>query len=194
MTAPTIAAAFTPARLRPELPPGADDIIRRALAEDIGRGDLTTRLTVPPDRRASAALVQKAAGVLAGAPVFEAAFALHAPEAVQIAWLAAEGSDAAEPRSVALLRGPAAALLTAERVALNFVQRLSGVATLARRLTEAVAHTRTVILDTRKTVPGLRVLDKRAVVLGGGSNHRIGLYDMALIKNNHITAAGGITA
>lgn len=176
----------------PADPPGLADLVARALAEDIGRGDVTTRLTVPADARAQAVLVQKSPGVLAGSPVFEAVFAVHAPAAVRVHWLVAEGS-AGSRRDVAQLSGPAAALLTAERVALNFLQRLSGIATLARQATEAVAGSGAVVLDTRKTTPGLRLVEKYAVRLGGATNHRFGLDDGVLIKDNHIAAAGGIT-
>jgi nicotinate-nucleotide pyrophosphorylase (carboxylating) len=172
-------------------PAGLAELVGRALAEDIGRGDVTTRLTVPAGTRATARLVQKSAGVLAGAPVFEAAFAVHAPGAVAIAWLAEEGSAGAR-RDVARLAGPARALLTAERVALNFLQRLSGVATLARQAATVTDGTQAVVLDTRKTTPGLRLAEKYAVRVGGGRNHRFGLDDGVLIKDNHIAAAGGI--
>jgi nicotinate-nucleotide pyrophosphorylase (carboxylating) len=138
-------------------------------------------------------MVAKASGVVAGLIV--AAQVFHTVDAtVEFAPAVADGDAVTRGAPIATVRGPAQALLTAERVALNFLQRMSGIATLTRRYVDAVAGTRTTILDTRKTAPGLRLLDKWAVVLGGGSNHRIGLYDMALIKDNHITAAGGITA
>jgi nicotinate-nucleotide pyrophosphorylase (carboxylating) len=175
----------------PADPPGLAALVAHALSEDIGRGDVTTRLTVPAAARAGAVLVQKSPGLLAGSPVFEAVFAVHAPGAVSIHWLSAEGS-AGSRRDVALLSGPARALLTAERVALNFLQRLSGVATLARQATEAVAGTGAVVLDTRKTTPGLRLVEKYAVRVGGATNHRFGLDDGVLIKDNHIAASGGI--
>jgi nicotinate-nucleotide pyrophosphorylase (carboxylating) len=182
--------AFRPCLVSDEIA-GLAEAVARALAEDLGRGDLTTRLTVRPEARARALLRQKSAGVLAGGPVFEAVFAVHAPGAVTIAWLAEEGS-ADERRDVAALAGPARALLTAERVALNYLQRLSGVASLARAAVAAVAGTETVVLDTRKTTPGMRAMEKYAVRAGGAANHRFGLDDGLLIKDNHIAAAGGI--
>jgi nicotinate-nucleotide pyrophosphorylase (carboxylating) len=184
--------AFRPCAVS-ELVPGLAEAVARSLAEDIGRGDVTTRLTVPAELSARAVLRQKGPGVLAGGPVFEAVFAVQAPGAVTIAWLAEEGSHG-ERRDVAALDGPAGALLTAERVALNYLQRLSGVATVARRAVEAVAGTEAVVLDTRKTTPGLRLLEKYAARIGGAANHRFGLDDGILIKDNHIGAAGGIGA
>ncbi len=183
-----------------ESPAGLASIMALALAEDVGRGDVTTRLTVPAGARARARLRQKGAGVLAGAAAFEAAFAVHAPGAVEIAWLVAEGSRLDDEgshgleRDCALLAGPARVLLTAERVALNFLQRLSGVATVARQAAEAVAGTGAQVLDTRKTTPGLRAVEKDAVRVGGGQNHRFGLDDGVLIKDNHVAVAGGVGA
>jgi nicotinate-nucleotide pyrophosphorylase (carboxylating) len=179
---------------RTEAPPrsAVEPIVRLALAEDIGRGDLTTAATVPPGATARAEIVQKAPGVLCGLPVVETVFALLDPR-VRLTPLAEEGSWG-ERRVVATLAGPAAAILTGERTALNFLQRLSAVATMARRAAEIVAGTGAVVLDTRKTTPGMRVLEKYAVRVGGCHNHRAGLDDGILIKDNHIRAAGGITA
>ncbi|MCC6179484.1 MAG: carboxylating nicotinate-nucleotide diphosphorylase [Chloroflexi bacterium] len=167
-------------------------IIRLALGEDVGRGDITTEATVAPDTMAVAEIVQKQAGVLCGLPVVEAVFAAVDPR-VQVTRLAEEGSWG-ERRVVARIEGPARGILTGERTALNFLQRLAGVATMARRAAEAVASTKTEVLDTRKTTPGVRILEKYAVRVGGCRNHRTGLDDAFLIKENHIRAAGGITA
>jgi nicotinate-nucleotide pyrophosphorylase (carboxylating) len=166
-------------------------IIQLALAEDIGRGDLTTEATVPPEATARAEIVQKAPGVLCGLPVVQAVYAALDPR-VALTSLAAEGSWG-DRRVVARLAGPARAILTGERTALNFLQRLSAIATASRRAAEAVAGTGLTVLDTRKTTPGHRVLEKYAVRVGGCRNHRAGLDDGFLIKENHIRAAGGIT-
>ena len=186
VSAPPIAA--------PSFPASADvqAIVRLALAEDIGRGDLTTEATVPPDARAQAEILQKAAGVVCGLPVVEAVFAALDPR-VRLTPCVAEGSFDAARRVVARVEGPAGAILSGERTALNFLQRLSGVATASRRATQLVAGTQARVIDTRKTTPGLRVLEKYAVRVGGASNHRAGLDDGFLIKENHIRAAGGIT-
>jgi nicotinate-nucleotide pyrophosphorylase (carboxylating) len=168
-------------------------IIRLALAEDIGRGDLTTEATVMPGAVATAEVLQKAPGVVCGLPVVEAVFQQVDPR-VQVTRLVQEGSCAEQSRRVvARIEGPAGAILSGERTALNFVQRLSGVATASRRAMELVAGTRATVIDTRKTTPGLRVLEKYAVRVGGAHNHRAGLDDGFLIKENHIRAAGGIT-
>jgi nicotinate-nucleotide pyrophosphorylase (carboxylating) len=170
----------------------ATAIIDLALAEDVGRGDLTTEATVAADASAGADLVQKAPGVVCGLPVVEAVFARLDPN-VRVERLVAEGSWG-EQRTVARVSGPARAILTGERTALNFLQRLSGVATASRAAAELVAGTQATVIDTRKTTPGLRVLEKYAVRVGGCRNHRAGLDDGFLIKENHIRAAGGITA
>jgi nicotinate-nucleotide pyrophosphorylase (carboxylating) len=168
-----------------------DAIIRLALAEDVGRGDITTDATVPPEAVAHATITQKAAGVVCGLPVVEAVFAALDP-CVRVIQEAPEGSAATDRRVVARIDGPAQALLTGERTALNFLQRLSAVATASRRACEIVAGTRATVIDTRKTTPGMRVLEKYAVRVGGATNHRAGLDDGFLIKENHIRAAGGI--
>jgi nicotinate-nucleotide pyrophosphorylase (carboxylating) len=165
-------------------------IIELALAEDVGRGDITTESTVAADATAVAEILQKQDGVLCGLPVVEAVFAAVDP-AVRVTRLAEEGSWG-NRRKVARIEGSARSILTGERTALNFLQRLSGVATSSHRATEAVIGTRTVVLDTRKTTPGARVLEKYAVRIGGSRNHRAGLDDGFLIKENHIRAAGGI--
>ena len=168
------------------------EIVRLALAEDIGRGDITTEATVAPTTRAQAEIIQKQAGVLCGLPVAELVFAALDADC-RLVRLAAEGSWG-ERRAVARLTGPAQAILSGERTALNFIQRLSGVAGAARRAAELVEGTGARVLDTRKTTPGQRVLEKYAVRVGGCHNHRAGLDDGVLIKENHIRAAGGITA
>lgn len=165
-------------------------VVRRALAEDVGDGDLTTQATVPPGTRARARITQKQEGVLFGLDAAELAFALLDP-GVDSERLAPEGTWR-EGGPVLEVEGDAAALLSAERSALNLLQRLSGVATLTARYVEAIAGTGARLLDTRKTTPGLRLLEKAAVVAGGGHNHRIGLFDAILIKENHIAMAGGL--
>lgn len=193
MTFPATAHSLTVLDWNAVLQEHVPALIQRVLAEDVGPGDVTTQATLPPDLTYAGDLIAKASGIVAGLDVARRVFAAVDGD-VEFEPLVDEGAAVTPGLHLAHVAGPARALLTAERVALNLLQRMSGIATLTRRYVEAVAGTRAVILDTRKTVPGLRMLDKRAVVVGGGSNHRIGLYDMALIKNNHITAAGGITA
>jgi nicotinate-nucleotide pyrophosphorylase (carboxylating) len=165
--------------------------IRRALAEDIGPGDITTERIVPAKATMRGVILAKQTGVIAGLDVAQAVY-LEVDPAVDFEPLCAEG-DRVQPRQqLASVSGPARALLTGERTALNFLGRMSGIATLTRQFVDAVAGTQAVILDTRKTAPGLRMADKLAVKRGGGSNHRIGLFDMILIKDNHIDFAGGI--
>jgi nicotinate-nucleotide pyrophosphorylase (carboxylating) len=168
------------------------EIVRLALAEDIGRGDITTEATVSPTVRAQAEIIQKQPGVVCGLPVAELVFAALDPDC-RLERPADEGSWG-ERRTVARITGPAQAILSGERTALNFIQRLSGVATAARRAAKLVEGTGVRVLDTRKTTPGQRVLEKYAVRVGGCHNHRAGLDDGVLIKENHIRAAGGITA
>ncbi len=167
--------------------------IQRALAEDIGPGDVTSEWTIEPERQARGTFLVKEPGVIAGLEVVEEVFR-QVDATVRFRALVADGAPVQRGDIVARVEGTAISLLSAERVALNFLQRMSGIATMARRYVEAVQGQYAIILDTRKTVPGLRVLDKLAVRLGGASNHRLGLYDMVLIKDNHIIAAGGITA
>jgi nicotinate-nucleotide pyrophosphorylase (carboxylating) len=166
------------------------DVVARALAEDVGAGDLTTAATVPEAARARATITQKAPGVVFGLDVAEEAFRTLDPN-VAAHRLVGEGQWRDEG-PVLRLEGSARAILTAERTALNFLQRLSGVATMAARCVTAVEGTGTRILDTRKTTPGLRALEKAAVAAGGASNHRAGLYDAILIKENHAALAGGV--
>src|SRR6478736_1849120 len=163
----------------------------RALAEDVGAGDLTAGL-VDPARRAQARVLARESAVICGAPWAEAALRQVDPQA-RIRWLVAEGGRCAADQVVLEVEGSARGLLTAERTALNFLQLLSAVATKTAIYVEAVKGTRAQIVDTRKTLPGLRLAQKYAVKMGGGTNHRIGLYDAVLIKENHIAAAGGVT-
>ncbi len=166
--------------------------VARALQEDLGSGDLTAAL-VPAGRRAKARILAREAAVICGAPWAEAALRALDP-AVQLTWLVAEGQRCAPDQVVLEIEGDARALLSAERTALNFLQLLSAVATKTATYVEAVKGTRAAIVDTRKTIPGLRLAQKYAVRVGGGVNHRIGLHDAVLIKENHIAAAGGVTA
>ncbi|MFU8837100.1 MAG: carboxylating nicotinate-nucleotide diphosphorylase [Thiohalomonadaceae bacterium] len=161
-----------------------------ALAEDLGNGDLTAAL-IPSDAQAQATVISREAAVLCGQEWFDAVFA-QLDTAIQINWLVEDGSALQPDQTLCTLSGPARAILSGERTALNFLQSLSGTATLAQRYVQAVAGTGVRILDTRKTLPGLRLAQKYAVRCGGASNHRVGLYDGILIKENHIMAAGGI--
>jgi nicotinate-nucleotide pyrophosphorylase (carboxylating) len=167
------------------------DLVQRALREDIGSGDITTAATVPTDARGEGRLIAKAPLVVAGLPIAIAVFqAVYGGVEAHV-----QRDDGAEVRPgdcLAVITGPAAALLTAERVALNFLQRLSAIATLTRRFVQ-VAAGRITILDTRKTTPTFRTLERYAVRVGGGTNHRFGLFDAFLIKDNHIRLAGGVT-
>jgi nicotinate-nucleotide pyrophosphorylase (carboxylating) len=169
-----------------------DEVVARALAEDVGSGDVTSAATVPEGARARALIRQKAPGVVFGLGVSEQVFRSLDPE-VRITRLVEEGQWR-EAGDVMGVEGSAAALLSAERTALNFLQRLSGVATMAARCVHAVEGTQARILDTRKTTPGLRSLEKAAVAAGGACNHRAGLYDAILIKENHAAMAGGVGA
>jgi len=166
--------------------------IQHALGEDIGPGDVTSEWVLGAELKASGRFLVKEPGVIAGLEVAEEVFRQVNPQ-TRFRALMADGSPVKRGDYVATVEGPAIALLSAERVALNFLQRMSGIATMAARYVEAVRGTRAIILDTRKTAPGLRILDKMAVRLGGAANHRFGLFDMVLIKDNHIAAAGGIT-
>ncbi len=166
-------------------------LVRRALDEDVGTGDVTTQATVPPDVRGRALITQKAPGVIYGMRAAETAFALLDPGA-RAERLVAEGVWREEGGPVMSIEASAGALLTGERTALNLLGHLSGVATMAARAARTVQGTGARVLDTRKTTPGLRALEKAAVAAGGASNHRAGLDDAILIKENHIAAAGGI--
>jgi len=169
--------------------------VAAALAEDVGSGDRTAAL-LDPDTAVAAQLRVREAAVLCGTPWFDAVLRQVDPR-LRVEWLVADGSVMAPDSTVCRLAGPARSLLTAERSALNFLQLLSGIATATRRYVQAVAEvpgSRASILDTRKTLPGLRLAQKYAVRVGGGVNHRLGLYDAILIKENHIAAAGGVAA
>lgn len=168
-----------------------EPIILRALNEDIGYGDITTNSVIPAEKQAKATLYVKEPGVLAGAAVAERTFQLLDPS-LQTKVLAKEGDALAAGQAILEVRGAAQSILTAERVALNFVQRMSGIATRTARFVELVRYYNAKIVDTRKTSPGLRILEKYSVTVGGGRNHRFGLYDAVVIKENHIRIAGGI--
>ena len=182
---------MTSARFDPLDPVACRDVVRRALAEDLGRGDVTTRATIPAGQRACGDLIVNAACVLAGIDVAVEAFRQLDP-GVEAHRRRRDGEGCAAGETVARIAGAAAALLSAERTALNFLQRLSGTATLTRRFVEAAAG-RAVVLDTRKTTPTLRVLEKYAVRAGGGVNHRAALDGGILIKDNHVRIAGSLT-
>lgn len=170
--------------------PDVRALIELALNEDIGTGDITSLATVPADRTATAIMLAKQDGVLSGMDVAESVF--HAVDpSIEFEALKANGESVSNPERIAIVRGNARSILTAERTALNFVQRLSGVATITAEYAAAVAGTTARIVDTRKTTPGMRLLQKRAVQHGGGSNHRFGLADGVLIKDNHLAAIGG---
>ncbi|HQX81120.1 MAG TPA: carboxylating nicotinate-nucleotide diphosphorylase [Vicinamibacterales bacterium] len=172
--------------------PDVAGIVRVALAEDVGAGDVTSLSTLPPELTIRARLVAKAPGVIAGLSVMSEVFAQLDP-AVLVEPRVSDGDRLESGQLVADISGPALAVLAGERTALNFLQRMSGIATLTRAHVDRVQGTGVVILDTRKTAPGLRLLDKLAVRAGGGHNHRMGLFDMVLIKDNHIDACGSIT-
>lgn len=174
-----------------KLSAGLKSLLRAALREDLGSGDITTQWTVPRASRGRGRLIAKAEGVLCGAPVADFIWRLASPR-IRVRWLAPEGSVTRPGQVVAELAGPYPALLAGERVALNYLQQLSGVATLTRRFVEAAGPGGPAICDTRKTTPLWRELERYAVRLGGGMNHRFGLFDMVLIKENHARAAGGV--
>jgi len=170
-----------------------DSIIRTALREDVGRGDITTRLTVPAKTAAEALMIAKEDGIIFGLEAAKEVFRTL-DRSVKFSARVKEGSRVEKGTVLAKIKGPAAAILTGERTALNFVQRLSGVATAAGQYASKLKGTKARLLDTRKTTPGLRALEKNAVKAGGGTNHRMGLYDAVLIKDNHIALAGGVKA
>jgi nicotinate-nucleotide pyrophosphorylase (carboxylating) len=167
------------------------ELVTRALAEDVGAGDVTSQAVVPPDARAKATITLKAPGVVFGFAAAEEAFHQAGAESFELLASEAEWHDGV-PLPVATASGPARALLGAERTALNFLTHLSGIATLTARYVKAVEGSGARILDTRKTTPGLRDLEKQAVAAGGGTNHRLGLHDAILIKENHAAVAGGL--
>ena len=169
-----------------------DRFVRETLAEDLGaRGDITSEAVIPAEARFTGVMDSRESIVVAGLPIAEAFFRALDPE-VRIERLAGEGEAVAAGADLLRLRGKARAMLTAERSALNIVQHLSGIATLTRRYVDAIAGTGAVLLDTRKTLPGLRFLEKYATRMGGAQNHRMGLWDSAMIKDNHVAVAGGV--
>jgi len=174
------------------LPLNIIESIRRGLAEDIGSGDVTTDSIVPAEAGMRGQIIAKQAGVVAGLDVAQAVYQTVDAQ-VDFQSQVEEGSQVDNRQVLALVTGRTRSLLTAERTALNFLGRMSGIATLTNQFVQAVAGTGAIILDTRKTAPGLRAVDKLAVARGGGHNHRLGLYDMILIKDNHIDYAGSIT-
>ena len=171
--------------------PDVSEIVRYALAEDIGTGDITTLLTVDSETQGRAVMISKTNGIVAGIPVVERVF-LQVDPGLRFEALVEEGEMIEKGQHLCIVEGCAQSLLTAERVALNFLQRLSGIATKTAEFVALVVGTKARIVDTRKTTPGLRELEKYAVRVGGGRNHRFGLYDAVMIKDNHIQATGGI--
>lgn len=173
--------------------PDFADVLARALAEDLGAaGDVTTLATIPPTATATARLVSRGAGVVAGLPLAAAVYDAVGAGRVSLQTVRPDGSSVAAGDEIATVHGPVRDLLTGERIALNLLGHLSGVATLTRRWVDAVAGTGAQVRDTRKTLPGLRALEKYAVRCGGGVNHRMSLSDAALVKDNHVVAAGGV--
>ncbi|HWI65884.1 MAG TPA: carboxylating nicotinate-nucleotide diphosphorylase [Symbiobacteriaceae bacterium] len=172
-------------------PIAIDEIVRRALLEDVGPGDITTEATVPADKLCTAVIIVKEEGVLCGQPVAQAVFRALDPS-LTYEVLVAEGSRVTPGTEVARITGNARSVLTAERVALNFLQRMSGIASVTRRLADSIKYYHARLVETRKTTPGLRILEKYAVRVGGGLNHRYGLHDAILIKDNHIVVSGGV--
>ena len=172
---------------------GLNELIHRVLQEDIGHGDLTTESLIPNEMQASGIFIAKSVGVLAGINVSRAVYRYLEPGST-FETFKSDGDTLAAGDVIARVTGKAATLLTGERVALNFIQRLSGIASKTRRMAELIKYLPTELVDTRKTTPGLRVLEKYAVAVGGARNHRFGLYDGVMIKDNHIKAVGSITA
>lgn len=169
-----------------------DSLIRKALEEDLGSGDLTTNATIDPDLKGRASLLARETLVLAGLPVFIKVFRMLSVEIISEDYFE-DGQVVQEGEKICQITGPANAILKGERTALNFLQRMSGIATLTKTYVDKVGLQKVRLVDTRKTAPGLRLFDKYAVCMGGGFNHRMGLYDGVLIKDNHISAAGSIT-
>lgn len=172
-------------------PIAVDEIVRRALLEDIGAGDITTEATIPADKLCTAVIIAKEEGVLCGQSVAQAVFRIMDPS-LTYEVLVAEGSRVTPGLEVARITGSARSVLTAERVALNFLQRMSGIASVTQKLSDSIKYYHARLVETRKTTPGLRILEKYAVRVGGGLNHRYGLHDAILIKDNHIAVAGGV--
>lgn len=174
------------------IPDDVEETVARALEEDVGVGDLTASL-IPAQAEANARIIVREAGVLAGSPWATETFRVVVPEA-RLDWRKRDGEALAPDETLCEIAGPARGILTAERTALNFLQTLSGTATTAHRYAEVVAGTAATVIDTRKTLPGLRRAQKYAVAVGGGGNHRMGLFDFILIKENHIATAGSVAA
>lgn len=172
-------------------PIAVEELVRMALLEDIGPGDITTEATIPPGLNCTAVIIAKESGVLCGHLVAQATFRVMDPSLVYEV-LVEEGSTVTEGQEVARISGNGRNLLTAERVALNFLQRMSGIATTTRKLADSIKYYHARLVETRKTTPGLRLIEKYAVRVGGGLNHRYGLHDAVLIKDNHIAIAGGV--
>jgi len=169
-----------------------DKIILKALREDIGSGDITTMATISKNQKGTANLIVKENGIVAGVEITKRVFTLF-DNKLKIKSFLKDGDKGKTQDIILKISGRIASILSAERTALNFLQRMSGIATLSKKFSEEIKYTKAKIIDTRKTVPGLRILDKRAVELGGCKNHRLGLFDMFLIKDNHIAAAGSIS-
>ena len=181
-----------PTPLAPELQAAIDRVIEAALAEDVGEGDVTSQAVIPADLKFRGVMAARESMVVAGLPLVAEVFRRVVPEAY-VEFQTFDGARIEKGTVITLLEGPAAGLLTAERTALNLLQHLSGIATLTRRYADAIAQSKAILLDTRKTIPGLRQLAKYATKLGGAQNHRMGLYDGVLIKDNHIAVCGGVT-
>lgn len=177
--------------LAPELQAAIDRVIDAALAEDVGAGDITSSAVIPSDLTFHGVMAAREKMVVAGLPLVAEVFRRVVPKA-KVTFQCADGGTVEAGAVITLLDGPAAGLLTAERTALNLLQHLSGIATLTRRYVDAIAESKAILLDTRKTVPGLRQLAKYATKLGGAQNHRMGLYDGVLIKDNHIAVCGSV--
>lgn len=185
--------ATLPSLTDPIAPENLDPMIQAALAEDVGAGDITTDSIIAPEMTCRGKIICKQDGVIAGLPVAERVFKL-VDERLQFDAKTQDGEKVQEDQIVARLYGPARAMLKAERVALNYLQHLSGIASLTARYVKAVEGTKTTILDTRKTTPGMRSLEKYATRMGGARNHRMGLYDAVLIKDTHLALANGVSA
>lgn len=186
--------ASVTAGLDPFSHPTTVELVAAGLREDVGRGDVTSLVTIAPDVSGVARLVAREACVVAGMPLLDLIYGRLDRGSVAVSIAVREGASVKEGRTLARIEGPLATILTGERLALNFLQQLCGTATVTRRFVDAVAGTGAAILDTRKTIPGLRLLQKYAVRMGGGRNHRFGLDDGILIKDNHVAAAGSVRA
>lgn len=178
---------------KPEFGKKIQELIKTALEEDLGTGDITSNLIIPEMKKGQGVIIAKVKGVMAGLDVAKSVFKQVDPKLVFKPFVR-DGAEVKKEDKVALIQGKVKSILVAERTALNFLSRLSGIATLTKDFVKKTKGTKVKLLDTRKTTPGLRLLEKYAVKIGGGENHRIGLYDMILVKDNHITSAGGISS